>query len=301
MEFAALLAASCACRDPLAAVRTRRRARPRSRGPRGTRRSSASPTSGSATTSCTRPSRAIRRRTCSIRSSRSVGRRRRPRRSASARACSSAAAQPARAREHARDDRRAQRRPADDRRRGRVVGGVSSRRSATTSTTAVRAPTRSSSCCVRAGATIRRRFHGAYYSFDDIRVCRGPRTTSRSGSAGAASAAYRRGVELGDGYQIIGVTPDEATPVIERLRRDRPGRRRSRSRCARDGIPHGMEPERIRDEHARVRGGRRATRRQRAVAQQPRRLAPLDGPAARYLRGLTGSLSAFVNGDGARP
>ena len=35
------------------------------------------------------------------------------------------------------------------------------------------------------------------------------------GTGGGSEAAYRRGVEKGDGFQVIGVTPDEAAPVIE--------------------------------------------------------------------------------------
>ena len=71
--------------------------------------------------------------------------------------------------------------------------------------------------------------------------------------------------------------------MIERIRRDRPEPAFPISlRTGWD--PQGMEPERIRDELAALRGGRRATRRQRALAQQPRRLVALDGPARRKSR-----------------
>ena len=65
---------------------------------------------------------------------------------------------------------------------------------------------------------------------------------------GSSERAYRRGVELGDGYQIIGVTPEEAAPVIHRLRRGRPEDTFTISlRTGWD--PLGMDPERIRDEY----------------------------------------------------
>ena len=77
--------------------------------------------------------------------------------------------------------------------------------------------------------------------------CRSPRTTSRSGSAGAASARTGAASSSATAYQIIGVTPDEAGPVIERLRRDRPEPTFPISlRTGWD--PQGMEPERIRAE-----------------------------------------------------
>jgi len=37
-----------------------------------------------------------------------------------------------------------------------------------------------------------------------------------------SEAAYRRTVEIGDGWHGSQLTPEEAAPVVERLRRDRP-------------------------------------------------------------------------------
>ena len=92
-------------------------------------------------------------------------------------------------------------------------------------------------------------FHGTYYAYDDIRVVPRPAHDIAIWVGGSSERAYRRGVVLGDGYQIIGVTPDEARPVIERIRRDRPDTAFPISlRTGWD--PQGMEPDRIRDELA---------------------------------------------------
>jgi probable F420-dependent oxidoreductase len=66
-------------------------------------------------------------------------------------------------------------------------------------------------------------FHGDFVNFDDIRVLPKPAHDIAIWIGGSGERAYRRGVELGDGYQLIGVTPEEARAPIERLRRDRPG------------------------------------------------------------------------------
>ena len=91
-------------------------------------------------------------------------------------------------------------------------------------------------------------FHGEHYDFDDIRVVPKPAHDIEIWVGGSSERAYRRGVELGDGYQIIGVTPEEAQPVISRLRRDRPEDTFTISlRTGWD--PQGMDPGRIREEH----------------------------------------------------
>ena len=91
-------------------------------------------------------------------------------------------------------------------------------------------------------------FHGEHYDFDDIRVVPKPAHDIAIWVGGSSERAYRRGVELGDGYQIIGVTPEEAQPVIARLRRDRPEDTFTISlRTGWD--PQGMDPDRIREEH----------------------------------------------------
>ena len=65
-------------------------------------------------------------------------------------------------------------------------------------------------------------FRGDYYRFDDIRVLPKPAHAIPIWIGGSSERAYRRGVELGDGFQLIGVTPAEAREPIERLRAERP-------------------------------------------------------------------------------
>jgi probable F420-dependent oxidoreductase len=90
-------------------------------------------------------------------------------------------------------------------------------------------------------------FDGSYHRFSDLRVLPKPAHRIPIWVGGGSEAAYRRGVERGDGFQVIGVTPEEARPVIERLRRDRPGDDFTISlRTGWD--PHGMDPARIADE-----------------------------------------------------
>jgi probable F420-dependent oxidoreductase len=92
-------------------------------------------------------------------------------------------------------------------------------------------------------------FAGTHYRFTDIRVLPKPEHPIPIWIGGGSERAFRRGVELGDGYQLIGVTPEEARPRVERLRRDRPDE--SFTISLRTGWdPQGMEPARIRDELA---------------------------------------------------
>jgi probable F420-dependent oxidoreductase len=92
-------------------------------------------------------------------------------------------------------------------------------------------------------------FHGKFHEFDDVRVVPKPAHDIPIWVGGTSERALRRGVEHGDGHQIIGVTPDEAKPMVERLRRDRPEDTFTISlRTGWD--PQGMDPGRIRDELA---------------------------------------------------
>lgn len=65
---------------------------------------------------------------------------------------------------------------------------------------------------------------GAHYEFADLRVLPKPAHEIEVWIGGGSEAAYRRAarVRRASGFQIIGVTPDEARAPIERLRRDHP-------------------------------------------------------------------------------
>jgi alkanesulfonate monooxygenase SsuD/methylene tetrahydromethanopterin reductase-like flavin-dependent oxidoreductase (luciferase family) len=65
---------------------------------------------------------------------------------------------------------------------------------------------------------------------------------------GSSDAAFRRGVEKGDGFHLIGLNPDQARDHVARLRRDRPEPEFTISlRTGWD--PQGMEPDTIRREY----------------------------------------------------
>ncbi len=90
-------------------------------------------------------------------------------------------------------------------------------------------------------------FHGEFYEFADVRVLPRPAHPIPVWVGGGVEAAYRRAVERGDGFQLIGVTPEEARDPVERLRRDRPEPEFVISlRTGWD--PGGMEHDRIRRE-----------------------------------------------------
>jgi probable F420-dependent oxidoreductase len=92
-------------------------------------------------------------------------------------------------------------------------------------------------------------FHGEHYRFDDLRVLPQPAHDIPIWVGGSTRAAHRRAVRLGDGFQLIGVTPEEAAPIVERLRAERPDP--SFTISLRTGWdPQGMDPTRIRDERA---------------------------------------------------
>jgi len=90
-------------------------------------------------------------------------------------------------------------------------------------------------------------FEGEHVSFRDVRVLPQPAHPIPIWIGGMSERALRRGVEKGDGHQIIGVKPDEAAPVVARLRRDRP--EGSFTISLRTGWdPQGMAPDEIRAE-----------------------------------------------------
>lgn len=65
-------------------------------------------------------------------------------------------------------------------------------------------------------------FEGPFRSFTDIRLLPKPVGPMSIWVGGSSEAAYRRAVRSGQGFQLIGVTPDEAAPVVTRLRSERP-------------------------------------------------------------------------------
>ena len=90
-------------------------------------------------------------------------------------------------------------------------------------------------------------FHGAFFSFDDIRVLPKPAHEIPIWVGGQAPAALDRATGLGDGYHCISATPEEIAPVVARVRAERPDPAFVIShRTGWD--PQGMEPEVIRAE-----------------------------------------------------
>lgn len=92
-------------------------------------------------------------------------------------------------------------------------------------------------------------FHGRHYHVEDVRVLPQPAGEVPIWVGGGTDRAHRRAVERGDGFQLIGLKPDQARPVIDRLRRDRPDD--SFTISLRTGWdPNGMDPAEIVAEHA---------------------------------------------------
>jgi probable F420-dependent oxidoreductase len=91
-------------------------------------------------------------------------------------------------------------------------------------------------------------FAGAHYRFEDLRILPKPAHDIPIWVGGGVEAAYRRAVQLGDGFQLIGLTPEEVAAPIARLRADRPEREFVISlRTGWD--PAGMDHDRIRREY----------------------------------------------------
>jgi probable F420-dependent oxidoreductase len=92
-------------------------------------------------------------------------------------------------------------------------------------------------------------FHGEHYAFDDLRILPKPAHDIPIWVGGGVEAAYRRGIRHGDGFQLIGLTPEETVAPIRRLRSDRAEPEFVISlRTGWD--PAGMEADRIRREYA---------------------------------------------------
>ena len=92
-------------------------------------------------------------------------------------------------------------------------------------------------------------FHGKFTSFDDLRVLPKPNRPIPIWIGGSSEPAYRRTARKGDGYQAVGLSVEQAGPVVDRIRRDHPDV--SFPISLRTGWdPQGMDPGRIRDELA---------------------------------------------------
>jgi probable F420-dependent oxidoreductase len=92
-------------------------------------------------------------------------------------------------------------------------------------------------------------FAGDHVAFTDIRLQPKPAHDIPIWVGGSGERAYRRAVELGDGFQFVGATPEQVGAPIARLRADRPEDAFTISlRTGWD--PLGMDPDRIRAERA---------------------------------------------------
>lgn len=90
---------------------------------------------------------------------------------------------------------------------------------------------------------------GVYHRFEELRVLPQPTRAIPIWVGGSAEVAMRRGVRRGDGYQLIGLTPQQAADKVARLRADRP--ESSFTISLRTGWdPQGMDPDQIRAEVA---------------------------------------------------
>jgi alkanesulfonate monooxygenase SsuD/methylene tetrahydromethanopterin reductase-like flavin-dependent oxidoreductase (luciferase family) len=92
-------------------------------------------------------------------------------------------------------------------------------------------------------------YRGEFHQLADIRILPKPAGPIPIWIGGGVEASFRRAVEHGDGFQVVGLKPPEVAPIVERLRRDRPDPAFTIS--ARTGWdPQGMAPELIREERA---------------------------------------------------
>jgi probable F420-dependent oxidoreductase len=90
-------------------------------------------------------------------------------------------------------------------------------------------------------------FHGEFVHLDAMKVQPKPTHRIPIWVGGRSEPAYRRAAERGDGFHAIGLDPEGAAQVVERMRRDRP--EPSFTISLRTGWdPQGMEPDVIRRE-----------------------------------------------------
>jgi probable F420-dependent oxidoreductase len=65
-------------------------------------------------------------------------------------------------------------------------------------------------------------YAGRFYPFHDVRVLPKPAHEVPIWVGGSSDAAFRRALTKGDGWHGIGVKPEDAKPVVHRIRADRP-------------------------------------------------------------------------------
>lgn len=92
-------------------------------------------------------------------------------------------------------------------------------------------------------------FHGDHHDFTDIRVLPRPERRIPIWVGAGSEPGYRRAVERADGFQLLGLDPEAARPVVERLRRDRPDPDDFTISLRTGWDPNGMDPDVIRAEH----------------------------------------------------
>jgi probable F420-dependent oxidoreductase len=91
-------------------------------------------------------------------------------------------------------------------------------------------------------------FHGEFVHLDAMKVQPKPAHPIPIWVGGRSEPAHRRAATRGDGFHAIGLDPEEARAVVERVRRDRP--EASFTISLRTGWdPQGMEPDVIRREY----------------------------------------------------
>lgn len=92
-------------------------------------------------------------------------------------------------------------------------------------------------------------FTGDHYCLSDIRILPKPAHRVPIWIGGGVEASFRRAVEHGDGFHVVGLKPPEVVEIVQRLRKDRPDP--SFVISARTGWdPQGMDPGLIREECA---------------------------------------------------
>jgi probable F420-dependent oxidoreductase len=90
-------------------------------------------------------------------------------------------------------------------------------------------------------------FHGEFVQLDAMKVQPKPAHDIPIWVGGRSEPAYRRAATRGDGFHAIGLDPEGAARIVERMRRDRP--EASFTISLRTGWdPQGMEPDAIRRE-----------------------------------------------------